>query len=428
MVYSKNSFRKLKIVVIGVALVFFAITGLSDKSFACVGCVTPDVQPAVDTIIEEHRQGKEFISEEFSKHRDWIVNTFFKDQILPALQAITEQMSAVAMQQTMIIGTFFDAKNQLETQRLFQELQVEAHKDYHPSEDFCWFGTNVKSLSASDLRSRANTVALSQVSMARHLGKVDISGSEGPDQDKLGRWKQFTKTYCDPKDNNWQGGSTGLVLACGSGAADKNRINRDIDFTRLIEESRTLDVNFTDDPDKSADEEDVIALANNLYGHDVLSRELVSTKLSDVDAQRLYLGLRSVAAKRSVAENSYNSIVGLKSSGSAGAEGADTWKYLGAIMVELGVEPEEVSQIIGENPSYYAQLELLAKKIYQNPDFYANLYDKPVNVKRKGVALRAIDLMLDRAIYESQVRQEMVMSVLLASKLRKEFRSLNTSE
>ena len=81
--------------------------------------------------------------------------------------------------------------------------------------------------------------------------------------------------------------------------------------------------------------------------------------------------------------------------------------------------------MLGENPSYYAQLEILAKKIYQSPDFYANLYDKPANVERKSVALKAIELMLDRAIYESQIRQEMTMSVLLSSRLRNTFRDIN---
>ncbi len=103
--------------------------------------------------------------------------------------------------------------------------------------------------------------------------------------------------------------------------------------------------------------------------------------------------------------------------------------YLGAILVELGIPEEEIAEYLGDPanepeayPSYYAQLELLAKKIYQNPDFYANLYDKPANVARKSVALKAIDLMLDRAIYESQLRQEMSMSVLLSSRLRKQFK------
>ena len=86
---------------------------------------------------------------------------------------------------------------------------------------------------------------------------------------------------------------------------------------------------------------------------------------------------------------------------------------------------DDVYKIIGQDPSYYAQLELLAKKIYQSPEFYSNLYDKPANVARKGVALKAIDLMLDRAIFESQIRQEMSTSVLLSARLRGEFRDVN---
>src|SRR5690606_33409400 len=95
-----------------------------------------------------------------------------------------------------------------------------------------------------------------------------------------------------------------------------------------------------------------------------------------------------------------------------------TREYLGAILAELGTPAEEIYELIGEHPSFYAQLEILTKKIYQNPDFYAGLYDKPANVARKSVALRAIELMLDRAIYESQLRREMASSVLLSATLQ----------
>ena len=107
-------------------------------------------------------------------------------------------------------------------------------------------------------------------------------------------------------------------------------------------------------------------------------------------------------------------------------EGASrTREFLGAIMQELGVPAAEIFPLIGEKPSYYAQLEILAKKIYQNPDFFAGLYDSPANVERKSVALKAVELMLDRAIYESQIRQEMATSVLLSSRMRPQFRKIN---
>jgi hypothetical protein len=102
-----------------------------------------------------------------------------------------------------------------------------------------------------------------------------------------------------------------------------------------------------------------------------------------------------------------------------------TREFLGAVMAELGVPAAEIFPMIGEQPSYYAQLEILAKKIYQNPDFFSGLYDSPANVERKSVALKAIDLMLDRAIYESQLRQEMATSVLLSAKLHSQFGKIN---
>jgi hypothetical protein len=151
------------------------------------------------------------------------------------------------------------------------------------------------------------------------------------------------------------------------------------------------------------------------------------------------MDLSSIAAKRSVAENSFNAIVGLKSMGSAGGalgnNGVTTYKYLGRILMDLGIPEAEVKTYLGQDPnisgsnipdpSYFAQLEILSKKIYQTPYFFANLYDTPVNVKRKSAALKAIELMLDRAIFESQLRQEMSLSVLLSSKLQKNFDAAN---
>jgi hypothetical protein len=202
-------------------------------------------------------------------------------------------------------------------------------------------------------------------------------------------------------------------------------VNNDIDYTRMIDEPRTLDVAFNN-ATLTNNEEDVIAMGNNLYGHDVLTRQADNEYLANREYQHLYLALRSVAAKRSVAQNSFDSIVALKAAGTDGMAGAShTREFLGAVMAELGVPAADILPMIGEQPSYYAQLEILAKKIYQNPDFFAGLYDSPANVERKSVALKAIDLMLDRAIYESQLRQEMATSVLLSAKLRPQFRKIN---
>ncbi len=386
-----------------------------------------------------------FISARFTEHRTWLLTTLFEGQILPALMLFTEQMSAVAMQQAMVIGTFFDAKHQLETQRLIQELQVQAHKDYQPSEDFCWFGSSVKSLAASEQKGRATAYMLARRQNARQLGELNMGGARNGDNDKFGRWQTYLQLFCDPQDSDWvatRPANSGLVALCNPAPATPQFTNADIDYTRTVENERTIsllnglgvfdltnNVNFGA---VSLGERTVMALQNNLYGHSIIKRFPDAAKLREPQYQNWYMALRSVVAKRSVAENTFNAIVGMKTGGTSsqnigGAGGfggatADTYEFLGAIMVELGVPAAQVDDIIGESPSYYAQLEILAKRIYQNPDFYANLYDKPANVKRKSVALKAIELMVDRAIYESQIRQEMLTSVLLSARLNEPFK------
>ena len=77
----------------------------------------------------------------------------------------------------------------------------------------------------------------------------------------------------------------------------------------------------------------------------------------------------------------------------------------------------EIHAYLGERPSYYAQMEVLTKKLYQHPNFYTNLYDKPVNVDRMGVAMDALSLMNQRDRYDSMLRREMLNAMLIEESL-----------
>jgi len=452
---------------------------------ACCGCTDSDCDNAEQALEEYHQTMRDNTKQEFDDDldalKDWWIEILFNREVVPAMAAMVTQMTAASVQYTEVIGGFLDAQTQMDTQRLLRVMQLQAHKDYRPSQNFCMFGTNVRSLAATENKARYNTLALSQISLSRQLGNINLSGAEGVSNDYKSRWEQFITTYCDIRDNNYQdygiilgvsapAEQTGLALACDhdgaiggtAGAEDPNRINRDIDYTRLIENPRTLDVDFTnatldsENPQiilpirEPGEEEDVIALSKNLYGHRVLSRSLSQTMMSSGTAQKLYLALRSVAARRNVAQASFNAIVGLKSAGTSREpsgvavlasvspvthvlELGQTQRYLASIVSHLlpatssipGFEGRNIFDLIGHSPSYYSQLEIMAKRIYQNPDFYANLYETPVNVARKKVAMQAIGLMVDRAIYESQLRREMNISVLLSSKLRATHRTAN---
>jgi hypothetical protein len=127
----------------------------------------------------------------------------------------------------------------------------------------------------------------------------------------------------------------------------------------------------------------------------------------------VYMAMRSAMAMRSVAIDSFSHIVGMKTKGNDNVA-----PYIKRIVLELGMQPDEVEEFIGGNPSYFAQMEVLSKRMYQNPVFYTNLYDSPENVQRTGVAMQAVKLMQDRDRFESAMRREMMISLILELKVR----------
>lgn len=357
------------------------------------------------------------VESEFTAHRQWFVAIFWEDNVLPAMMLMAEQLSAVAMQQTQIIGSFFDAKQQLETQQLLREINTQAHKDYHPSIGMCEFGTATKSLASSERKGELATYTMSQRMQDRALGQSNTSAATGPGGNQKNMLEQFKTTFCDPSDNN-----NGLKLLCrhdnGIGASNPERMNKDIDYARTFEWPWTLKVDFSD-TSRTDHEEEIMALGANLYGHEVFfrppHRSLATVPGEDITfMQQAYQDTRAILAKRAVAENSFNAITAMKAEGTEGSR-----EYLIEVLKELGLETDDAQDLLvgpdGDqtDPSYYAQMEILTKKVYQNPDFYTHLYDKPANVRRKNVAMQAIGLMQKFDLFKSYLRNEAAMSVLL---------------
>ncbi len=432
---NKHHFVGKNIVLTGffVLMICLGVTSFSQKSLAdcSTGCACTAAQTAVTVahIITQHEITREFITAQFQFHQNWLfgANSFYDNgvsdsfwelHVQPALMMMTEQLVSVGMEQMFILGTFFDAKQQLETQRLFQEKTAAAHKDYHPSFDMCVVGTTARGLASADRNGEFTSFVLSQRSQDRQLGMYPANGSNGSAFDREGRIRQVKERYCDPNDN-----SGDLEELC-QGAGPAATINKDIDYTRTIDGVRTLNIDFADGA-PTGDEQDVLALASNLFSYEVLDK-LSRTPSEMESAEGSYLEMRSLFAKRSVAENSFNAIVGLKTAGTDVSE--ETIQFTQKVLEQLGIEDEaERLLLLGGTqddgvepalrPSYYAQLETMAQKIYLDPEFYTNLYDKPANVLRKDVAMQAINLMLERDMHKSELRSEMVLSVLLELEL-----------
>lgn len=355
----------------------------------------------------------------------------FEQKIKVALQQAADTYRNILMTHAGMVGGFIDGKNAMTAQTALQKLNAGTVKDYLPSDQICRFGTLSRSLANSQDKSRTVQIGLMEYFQGRQLMKQNmVAGYAGRDgttigrsADKTARWAQLTKTFCNKSDSNQSlDGSVSSSAQQKCEAGGDTQLNFDVNSTRTLFGPETLDITFSDTTQTlTPDETGVMALGANIYAHDLpanLGKSDFSAMASNADdaQMRKLFDFRSVIAKRSVAANSFASIAAMKAKG-----GAESKEYLEAVAKELGLSStEDLKEAVGDNPSYYAQMEFLTKRLYQTPLFYANLYDSPGNVERQQSAIKAISLMQDRDMYESLRRSEMLLSTWLEMKVQRE--------
>lgn len=388
------------------------VTDCSLATCACTSTSETGTQEDPDTTIFH-------VFDQFIQHETWLVETVFQDHLLPSMMLMANQISTIALQQMQVIGSFFDAKHQMESQRLLQQLQAQAHKDYQPSTGMCQFGTNMRSLAASDANVNFNHIAIASRNTQRTLMTSGAIGTGSTRDDGRSRLQQFRNTYCNRADFG-----NALHLLCHGGGL--SRRNRDINYTATLQDQETLNINFVDTA-ATSDEQDVLALSANLYGNRLFPYipevHMADTSGNIIDKGAFnYMATRALTAKRSVAFNSYAAQAAQRSEG-----GEAALPYLRQILLEMGMPAGAITQMLKEKPSYHAQMEVLTKKLFQTPQFYSNLYDKPVNVDRKDTAIQAIGSIQKRDIYRSQLRAEANLAVFLET-LVDDMQEYNTNE
>jgi hypothetical protein len=357
----------------------------------------------------------------YDQHMSKLFEQLWKKPIYD-MQRMTLQVSSMMMQQVGFIGTLIDAKIQLETQLLFWEKQEEAHDKYHPSEQICTLATLSKGLASSEAKHKLNTFALSKVFYFDDSNIHNSTNQAGNRWEKEIRFWDFTGRYCNPQDMTELLGVniSGLAPLCQSLThGDIGRVNRDMDYTRLVETPLTLEVDITDGENSSPDEEDVFTMAKYLYGHKTpnfpqVDPETAKDIFRDPDIfTHKYQQYRSISAIRNVARYSFANIIGMKSSGSG-----MTNDYIIELFKLFGMEDPDIERFIGKNPSYYAQMNVITRNIFQHPRFYTDLIDKPANVARFDTTMQALTLMHKRDQFEAQLRKEMLLSLLVEMELR----------
>ena len=415
------------------ALVFLSLTSFSHHGFAGVynsppstnpiyrcttgiGCCSPGGVPTI--VSHAFLGGGGFVGSDLQQ--SYYMNSLWP-RVETALKMLTDEFRKVIIFSTVAQGAMIDAQTLMQTLTSLQKQTTSSLISQTPSDQICRFGTLSRSLAQSDDKTRVVQMGLSSQMMKRQLMQKNMAsefedevGSKlGRTSDKISRFDQYKKSYCDPKD------SDGTLGAGWCTATTDTRRNKDIEITRSLYSPLTLNLDFSSDAkngDMTVDEQNIIALANNLFAHDLpINMEKVDFKTMMANSdnisesrKELVMDYRSLTAKRNIAQNSFAALAAMKADGSAGAS-----TYLKAMVAELGLDASNQDALLGQNPSYNAQMELLTRKIYQSPKFYANLMESNPNVARQQTAMEAIGLMQDRDIHESLRRTEMALSTLL---------------
>lgn len=381
----------------------------------------------VGTIMHEIFWGTGMWTAQDDFQNEFYTDELFTDKMLPAWKQIADEARNAIITNAMMIGAFLDGQATNAAISRMGKVNARTLNKYQPSDQICRFGTVSRSLAQSDDKSRKVRIGLMEQLQARQMMQKNTnSGFSGEDattigrsSDKKGRWKQYKEKFCDGEDMGGALGNSGASEKCL--ATSDVQLNRDIDFSRTLEVPKSLDIAFKSGAATlTNDEENIIALGSNLYAHDLPvnlgKSDILSLKSGAKDGQLQKLfAFRSIAAKRSVAANSFAAQAGMKSQGGSGVK-----SYLDTISKELGLtDANEIKRLIGDDPSYYTQMDFLAKRLYQSPNFYANLMDSPTNVARQSASMKAISLMQDRDIYESLQRSEMLLSTLMEMQVQR---------
>ncbi|MFA7277130.1 MAG: hypothetical protein WC043_10060 [Pseudobdellovibrionaceae bacterium] len=356
---------------------------------------------------------------------EYYIDIVYDQYLYPALQKSSDALRSAIVMNGVLYAALIDGQNVMQTLTALQDENANTLKEYNPGTQLCRFGTLSRSLASSQSNAEVTQLALATKAQHRQLLREQMASGNavgpgttlGRSADKLKRAEQYRTKFCDKGDSN-----TAQNSATSCNTTSDVQSNRDIDVTRTLDAPLTLDISFAGAPGTlTNDEENILALDSNLYAHDLATNigksDLNMARDGNADEiTRKLIDFRAIAAKRSVAQNSFAAITGMKAAGSTAAS-----SYIKEVVKEIGItDAGELDKYLGTNPSYYAQMEVLSKKLYQNPAFYSGLIVSDANVTRAQAAMAGIESMQERDIYESLARSEMLLSQILEIQVMRE--------
>ena len=343
-------------------------------------------------VTNEHNQTRQQLTDFENRLMDWLDN-WWDEEFRPSLEDLGEHLSVQLIEHARIIGTFFDAQNQIIVQKTLQEQTLIAGRRYRPHEYGCVAGTLVGPLPRAEYATNAMRATLNIDNLARTMHHAD-GGNQydfSQAQDAKWRWEEFLDHFCDP-DQNLQH----MPAACGGGGWTKK--NGDV----LVGEG------LLDNPTIETEEElrTAIALARNLIEPRLLNPLPVGS-LEGSTGKTAFMDRRALFARRQVAQDAINAMIARRIRGSR-AQGE-----IRELLQQVGIPS---SQLPADwNPSQYELMEVITKRRFWDPEYFVRLQTDPENVAREQAILSAFNLMQERENFELMEHIGLMLAIQLSA-------------
>lgn len=435
---------KLKHIFVLVLTLFCVNFALTQTANACCVCCLWNTH--ITETLDTYTTIEDVASDGFEALVDYLYadgdNTLWKGMILPQLRIMAMEFTTATMAFNAPFGPMFDAQNLQDATLRMGTLSAETARNQTPAVSMCQFASLSKSLATTQTVQKETMRAISLQNLKRTTLNKDLQSSKSSNDDAKARLAQFKAKYCiGVTDASEFGGLLGAICtapAPTTSAApplNSRKRNKDINFAQTLGLQKTIATELYPGPygplESLSQLEDIMALSKNLYGStnmNASTKENLTPKTTETAHFNL-IKRRALQAKRNVAQHSFANYVGLKAATDR-ADGSELSikPHIENLLGAMGVDNSPNNQytdyfakaangLTESSPSYWTQMEVLTKTLYQDPRFYANLYDNPANVKRQQAAMRAIELMQERDIHETALRTETLLSLWLDSEL-----------
>jgi hypothetical protein len=297
---------------------------------------------------------------------DWI-DTFWWYNLRPAMQAMTDQLTAIDTFKHTQLGMMADATGSNRVAREHMKNDIRAHREQRPGENVCVAGTVVGGMTRASTFRRAYETAATLEAAPRTANRAGTPAAGGAAPDMNRAWENYVANYCDPNDNAGVPGCTAATPLMG----------RDMDVTAEIFMKDTIDLK---NPQiKQVIDDMIINLAEPIVKQPVSGAALESEQ-----GQEAYLDGQAYKAKRQAIYDLLYYVVARRS------PGTDMQQFLQPIRQLSGIDASYISA----NPSHNEVLKVMTSERFRSGQYSIDQIDEPENNARELVIQQAFQAML----------------------------------